>query len=174
MTKSNLILLLLTFLCTACGGAVSSLSVTKQAAASVQTAKTAASNFEVKVMKNGTELASYQQIGARGASALFDGKAVLLLLASPDNKHVLTIDLQGAKAGDYPLAMQYEPAKPGEARLNFMTEGPPALIPATGVVKLDEFNENYCSGSFTSTGTDIKGAPFSIEGKFSKLVVKKN
>ena len=32
---------------------------------------------------------------------------LLLLLASPDNKHVLTIDLQGAKAGDYPLAIQY-------------------------------------------------------------------
>jgi len=75
----------------------------------------------------------------------------------------------------YPLATQYETAKPGEARLNFMTEGPPALIPAkgeVGEVNLDEFSETSCSGSFNGTGTDIKGARFEIEGRFSKLVVK--
>jgi hypothetical protein len=130
--------------------------------------------YEVKVTKNGAELASYKQVGARGVGAIFDGKLIEMYLASPDNKHVLTIDIEGSKTGVYPLPAQYETAKAGEARLNFMTEAPPALIPGKGEVKLNEFSETSCSGSFAGTGTDIKGAKFSIEGSFSKLVVKKH
>lgn len=118
-------------------------------------------------------MASYKQVGARGVGAIFDGKLLQMYLASPDNKHVLTVDIKGTKAGVYPLTTQYEPAKPGEARLNFMTEVPPVLIPGSGEVKLVEFSEMSCSGSFTGTGTDIKGAKFSIEGSFSNVVVKK-
>lgn len=130
-----------------------------------------ASGYEVNVTKNGTELAAYKQVGARSASASFDGDLVQIILASPDNQHVLTIDIQAAQAGTYPLAPQYDAPKAGQARLNFLTAAPPALIPAVGEVTLSEFTEQFCSGSFTGTGTDIKGDTFSIEGNFSKLVV---
>ncbi len=168
--------LVVTFLFTSCGGSAPGNGVTNQVSerSSTQSVKTEDSGWEVKVTKNGAELASYKQVGARGVGAIFDGKLIQMYLASPDNKHVLTIDIQGSKAGVYPLSTQYEAAKAGEARLNFMTEAPPAIIPAKGEVKLDQFNETSCSGSFTGTGTDIKGARFSIEGSFSKLVVKKH
>ena len=162
-------IMLVTLLFTACGVSVPDSGGGKNQVSdpsSTQAVKTDSSGWEVKVTKNGAELASYKQVGARGVGAIFDGKLIQMYLASPDNRHVLTLDIQGAKAGVYPLATQYEPAKPGEARLNFMTEAPPALIPAKGEVKLDEFSETSCSGSFTGTGADIKGAKFTIDGTF--------
>lgn len=176
MKEINLLILFVTFLLTSCGGSAPADGGKNQVSdrSSTQPVKTDDSGWEVRVTKNGAELASYKQVGARGVGAIFDGKLIQMYLASPDNKHVLTVDIQGSKAGFYPLPTQYESAKAGEARLNFMTEGPPALIPAKGEVKLDEFNETSCSGSFTGTGTDIKGAKFTIEGSFSKLVVKKH
>lgn len=172
--RLKLIFLFVTFLLTACGSSAPGNSGTNPFSdrSSTQAVKED-SRWEVKVTKNGVELASYKQVGARGVGAIFDGKLIQMYLASPDNKHVLTVDIQGSKAGVYPLATQYEPAKLGEARLNFMTEAPPALIPAKGEVKLDEFSETSCSGSFTGTGTDIKGAKFTIDGTFSKLAVGK-
>jgi len=131
------------------------------------------SGYEVKVTKNGAELAAYKRVGARGGSATFAGSLIQIILASPDNQHVLTIDIRAAQAGTYPLAPQYEAPKAGQSRLDFLTVVPPALIPAVGEVKLSEFTEQFCSGSFTGTGTDIKGATFSIDGSFSKLVVTK-
>jgi hypothetical protein len=176
MKEINLLILFVTFLFTACGGAAPADGGTNRVSnqSSTQAVKTDDSGWEVKVTKNGADLASYKQVGARGVGAIFDGKLLQMYLASPDNKHVLTIDIEGSKTGVYPLPTQYEAAKPGEARLNFMTEAPPALIPGKGEVKLDEFSETSCSGSFTGTGTDINGAKFTIEGSFSKLVVKKH
>jgi hypothetical protein len=175
MKEINLLILFLTFLFTSCGGTAPADGGKNQVSnrSSTLAVETEDSGWEVKVTKNGAELASYKQVGARGVGAIFDGKLIQMYLASPDNKHVLMIDIQGSKTGFYPLPTQYEAAKAGEARLNFMTEGPPALIPAKGEVKLDEFSETSCSGSFTGTGTDIKGAKFTIEGSFSNLVVKK-
>lgn len=174
MKDINTLLLFVTLLSIACGGSLPGSGGANQVSerSSTQAAKTEDAAYEVKVTKNGAALASYNDKGPRGV-AMFDGKMLLMYLASRDNKHVLTVEIHGSKTGVYPLAKQYDPAKSGEARLNFMTEGPPALIPAKGELKLDEFGETSCSGSFTSTGTDIKGAKFSIEGSFSKLVVKK-
>ncbi len=176
MKNINLLILVVTFLFTACGGSVPADRGTSPVSdrPSTQAVKTEDSHWEVKVTKNGAVLASYMQAGARGVGAIFDGKLIQMYLASPDNKHVLSIDIQGSKAGVYPLPTQYETAKAGEARLNFMTEAPPALIPGKGEVKLNEFSETSCSGSFAGTGTDIKGAKFSIEGSFSKLAVKRH
>jgi len=136
-------------------------------------ARAADSGYEVTVTKSGAVLASYNQVGARGKGALYDGQSIQLILASPDNKHVLMIDIQGAKTGVYPTPADTGAAKAGEARLHFTTEEPPILIPVKGETKLTEFNEEYCSGSFTATGTDINGAKFSIEGSFSKIQVMK-
>src|SRR5712692_7887369 len=177
MKHINKVLLLVSLLHASCSGVSQGGGVvTNQVSdgSSTRAVKSEDSGWEVKVTKNGAELASYKQVGARGVGAIFDGKLIQMYLASPDNKHVLTIDIQGSKAGVYPLPTQYETAKAGEARLNFMTEAPPALIPGKGEVKLNEFSETSCSGSFAGTGTDIKGANFSIEGSFSKLVVKKH
>lgn len=176
MKNIDSMILFVTILLTACGGGVApGNGVTNQSdRSSTQAVKTDSSGWQVKVTKNGAELASYKQVGARGVGAIVDGKLIQMYLASPDNRHVLTIDIQGSKAGVYPIATQYEPAKPNEARLDFMTEAPPALIPAKGEVRLDEFSETSCSGTFNSTGTDINGAKFSIEGSFSNLVVKKH
>ncbi len=168
-------LIVMVLFVTACGGSVPGAGVTTQVPeqSPAQAVQSDASGYDVNVTKNGTELAAYQQVGARGGGATFDGNLIQIILASPDNQHVLTIDIQAAQAGTYPLAPQYEAAKPGQSRLNFLTEAPPALIPAVGEVKLSEFTEQFCSGSFTGTGTDIEGATFSIEGSFSKLVVTK-
>jgi len=176
MRNINTLVLLVALLHAACGsvsqgGGVVTNQVSERSP--TQALKTDDSLYEVKVTKNGDVLATYNQKSSRGVGALFDGKLIQMYLASPDNKHVLMIDIQGSKAGVYPLPTQYEAAKAGEARLNFMTEAPPALIPDKGEVKLDEFSETSCSGSFTGTSTDIKGAKFSIEGRFSKLAVKK-
>ena len=175
MKNANLILFM-ALLLAGCGGSAPADGGTNQGSdrLSTQAVKADDSRWEVNVTRNGAVVASYKQVGARGVGAIFDGKLIQMYLASPDNKNVLTVDIQGARAGVYPLATQYEAAKLGEARLNFMTEAPPALIPAKGEVKLDEFSETSCSGSFTGTGTDIKGAKFSIEGSFSKLVAKKH
>jgi hypothetical protein len=176
MKNINLLIWFMTFLLTACGGASTGNDMTTQGLdpSSTQPVKSDGSGWEVKVTRNGAGLASYKQVGARGVGAIFDGKLVQMYLASPDNRHVLNVDIQASKTGVYPLATQYEPAKTGEARLNFMTEMPPALIPAKGEVKLDEFSETSCSGSFIGTGTDIKGAKFTISGNFSKLAIKRN
>ena len=167
-----MILLMLLLAATGCSSSNKTGQVSGQSQAPAATTASDA-GFEVKVTKNGAELASYNQKGFRGKGALLDGESIQLILSSPDNKHVLMIDVQGTKAGVYPSPTQSEAAKPGEARLNFMTVEPPTLIPDKGQTKLTELTDEYCSGTFTATGTDINGAKFSIEGSFSKLQVMK-
>jgi hypothetical protein len=128
--------------------------------------------FEVKVMLNGTELASYKQSGPR-IVVLNDGESLTMFLSSPDNKNVLTLVIQGTKAGNYPLPFHDGAPKPGEARLELMHDDkPPVRIATDGEVRLETLTKNLCSGSFKGTGTDINGGKFSIEGSFLNMGVQ--
>ncbi len=175
MKKLNPRIILVMLLLTACGGSPSSETGSAQAPAAnqapAQGANTEERYFEVKVLKNGAEFVSYNNVSERDGCALFEGTMIMIQLQSPDNKHLLSLDIRGAEAGSYPVPVQYESAKPGEAALTFTPEVLPILIPAQGEVKLDTFTADSCSGSFSGSGTDIKGDTFSIEGRFSNLIV---
>jgi hypothetical protein len=170
MKKINPLIIGMLLLMTACGGSSSGGTRVEQAPA--QAGNTEERSFEVKVLKNGAEFVSYSNVGERSGCALFEGSSILLELQSPDNKHLLMVEIRGGEAGTYPLPVQYESAKSGEAALTFTPEVMPILIPAEGEVRLDEFTDQSCSGSFSGGGTDIEGDTFSIEGRFSKMIVR--
>jgi hypothetical protein len=149
-------------------------SATRSPAQSPATAaKTETARFEVKVTKSGQEFASYRQIGERTA-VMYDGASVMIFLGSPDNKQHLTVTLEAAKAGAYPLAPEEAAPKQNEAKLEFISENadPPVLIASKGELNLDKLDDKYCSGSFTGAGTDIRGVMFTLEGSFSNMGVK--
>jgi hypothetical protein len=167
-------ILIAVLLLSGCGAASSGQNTGKpnSARSSAQSAKTDAPGYEVKVIRNGAELASYSHTGPR-AVALYDGQSFMMFFASNDNKDVLTVAIQGVQEGVYSLPADTGAPKQGEARLELIDEKELlVLIPGKGELKLDKFAENQCSGSFTGTGIDIKGVPFSIEGKFSNVTVK--
>jgi hypothetical protein len=177
MKKINSSLLILALSCAACGGAPriggsTASQIPKQSSTPV--AQSDGTWYEVKVVRAGSELASYKYVGVREVGVISNGKAVTMFLNSPDNKNILTVDVRASAAGVYPLADRFGADKPGEARLNFMTDGAPVLAPIIGEVRLDEFSDTSCSGSLSGSGTDIKGTSFSIEGTFSKLRVKRS
>ncbi len=141
------------------------------ATASEQTTNVNA-GYEIKVKRNGLEVATFGNKGTRPA-ALLDEGTLTIMLGSPDNKHTLTIDLKAAKAGTYPLAADGKAAQPGEVRIDLLTEATmESLIATKGEFKLSEYDGKTCSGAFNVTGADIKGAPFSIEGSFTKMGVR--
>ena len=161
-------------LLTACSSASSGQQTANQSSTSkaAQGAKTGDARYEVKVMRNGAGLASYSQTGSR-PTTLYDGRSMIMFLNSPDDKHILTVSLQAARAGAYPLATEGGAPKQDEARLEFMSENAPVvLIAEKGELKIEEFDEKTCSGTFAGTGTDIKGVKFAIEGSFSNMGVK--
>ena len=128
--------------------------------------------YEVRVIRNDAELASYDHSGPR-AVALHDGQSFEMFFASNDNKKVLTVAIQGANAGSYPLPSHTGAPKQGEARLEFRNDSDPlVLIPIKGELKLETYADKRCSGSFTGVGTDLNGVKFSIEGRFINLTVK--
>ena len=135
--------------------------------------KAATARFEVKVTRSGQEFASYRQAGER-TTVMYDGDSIMVFLGSPDNKQHLTVTLQATKAGAYPLAPEDAAPKQNEAKLEFISENadPPVLVASKGELKLDKLDEKYCSGSFTGSGTDIRGVMFTLEGSFSNMGVK--
>ena len=138
---------------------------------SKQTEARGDAGYEVRAMLNDAELASYKYSGSK-AVALNDGESLTMFLYSNDNKNVLTVTIQGTKAGNYPLR-GFEAPKPGEARLELMHDDkPPVRIATNGEVRLDKLANDLCSGSFKGTGTDINGGKFSIEGSFTNMGVK--
>lgn len=167
--KATLILVA-SFCFAACGWA----STTKQQTtpSSTQSAATGEPSYEVRVMRNGLELAAYNHTGPR-AVGLFDSQSFELFLASNDNQNVLMVGIQGVNVGRYALPADKGAAKPGEARLEFINNKETlVLIPDKGELRLETSSGKHCSGSFTGTGTDLKGLPFTIEGKFSNLTIK--
>jgi hypothetical protein len=173
MMKVTLIMIAILLL-SGCGAASSRQNTDNpnSARSSAQSAKADEPGYEVKIMRKGAEFASYSHSGPR-AVALYDGQSFMMFFASNDNKDVLTVAIQGVQEGAYSLPADNGAPKQGEARLDFIDEKELlVLIPDKGELKLEKFTEKQCSGSFTGTGIDIKGVPFSIEGKFSNLTVK--
>lgn len=90
--NSSIVFVILLF--SGCGAVAPGKGVNYQGSnqSSTQAVANGESGWKVKVTRNGAELASYEQVGARGVGAIFDGTLIQMYLASPDNKHVLTVD----------------------------------------------------------------------------------
>ena len=160
---------LISALCLFACGQTTTTPRTESTSSPSQTEPRKDAGFEVRVMLNGAELASYNQSGPR-TLVLNDEETLTLFLSSEDNKNVLTLVIQGTKAGTYPLPGNDSAPKAGEARLEFMhDETPPVRIATNGEVRLESFTGTLCSGTFKGTGTDINGGKFSIEGRFTNL-----
>ena len=173
----SILIMISTLLLAACGAASSDQNSASQrpAQSRATAASTETGSYEVKVTRDGKAVASYSQTVAR-PTALFDDGSIMIFLGSPDNKHILTVTLQAAMAGAYPLAPEADAPKQNEAKLEFMTEiadPPMVLIASNGELKMDKFDQKYCSGSFIVAGTDVRGVKFTIEGSFSNIGVKK-
>lgn len=133
-----------------------------------ETATGQPSGIDVKVTQNGKPLAAFQSASeATGVGALLTRDDLAIELTSPDQKWVLSISVSGVKTGVYPLAALREAGK----AMIILTGGDEAMMVRAhiGELKLDEVNENYCSGSFKGTGTDATGNTYTYEGKFSRV-----
>jgi hypothetical protein len=171
--KTTLILLI-GFLLVACGTTPGEWPATSQSATpSATTNARLEGKFEVKAVRNGVTIAEYRQTGARPVG-LIDGDNLTIMLYSPDDKHILTIESQTVTAGAYPFVDQNGGPQQGQARMDLMTPAAPVVLIANGgELRLDEVSEKSCSGSFKGTGTDVKGGTFSVVGSFSKMLLRR-
>ena len=83
-------------------------------------------------------------------------------------KDVLNVDIGGAKVGVDRVSNN---GVPGNARLEYLSD-PDDLVYSQGELKLTDFNDKLCSGTFTATGSNVQGAKFSVEGSFTRMPIR--
>lgn len=161
------------FCFTACGG-TSTADSAPGAATERTTAKitepAAASSTEVKIMKDGATLASYDNTYGEAAVDK-EGRTIGLSLNSADNKHTLMLVVEDTKAGVYPLRGGW--GEKDQVSVMFITDvlPTPSLAFEKGEINITELTDKYCSGTFKATGTAGSKKGYSVEAVFTKLPV---
>jgi len=166
-------ILAVTLLLSACGGVAIDESAASGAGErpAAKAADTAvASSTEVKIMKDGEALASYDNTYGEAAVDK-EGQTIGLSLNSADNKHTLMLVVEDTKAGVYPLRGGW--GEKDQVSVMFITVvlPTPSLALEKGEINITELSDKYCSGTFTATGTSGTKKGYSVEAVFTKLPV---
>ncbi len=137
-------------------------------ASATSAVETVASNAEIKIMHHDRVLSSYK---AAGPDAALDKeyKTLGLSLNSSDNKHMLMIVVEEAKAGAYTVSGDGK----SKVSIMFMTDvlPTPSLAFDKGELNITELTDKHCSGTFKAAGTAGSKQGYSVEAVFSKLPV---
>ncbi len=89
--------LIVLILLAACGGAVPDNVEMSREVATAEPQQASNVAYAVKVIKNGDELALYQQADTGSVGGMLDGDQLQLFLSSPDNQDMLTVNIQGTE-----------------------------------------------------------------------------
>jgi hypothetical protein len=166
-------ILFATLLLSACSGGTvdeSAASAMDGQPATKTTATVAGSKTEVKIMKDGEALASYDNTYGEAAVDK-EGQTIGLSLNSADNKHTLMLVVEDTKAGVYPLRGGW--GEKDQVSVMFITDvlPTPSLAFEKGEINITELTDKYCSGTFKATGTAGSKKGYSVEAVFTKLPV---
>ncbi len=126
----------------------------------------------IKLTQNGQVITEFTTTNVSGIG----GNDYTVIIASPDEKHNLTLYIIGQSAGNYPFINPTQTLSNGKANFLYQSYALPAvyagtvgvLAPETGQTVLSTATKTQCSGTFTSTGKNAKdGKMYTLEGTFN-------
>lgn len=129
----------------------------------------------IKLTQNGQVVTEFKTTKASG----FGGDSYSVIIASPDEKHSLLLNIEGQSPGTYPFISGSQILTKGQANFMFQSFALPEvyagtvglLVPATGQAVLSAVTKTRCTGSFSSTGKNAKdGKTYTLEGTFDTPV----
>ena len=103
------------------------------------------------------------------------GDSYELIITSTDDKHTLSLSIVGKSTGAYPFIDLTQALTSGKANYLYQSYDLPAvyvgtvgvLSPDNGSVTLTTATKSRCSGTFTSSGKNVKdGKTYTLEGTF--------
>jgi hypothetical protein len=130
----------------------------------------------IKLTQNGQVVTEFKTTQTSGLG----GDTYTLIINSPDEKHVLTLDILGQSSGTYPFDRNPLTLTTGKANFYYQSYALPevyagtvgVLEPTTGQVVVSTATKTRCSGTFTSTGKNvIDGKTYTLEGTFDTPVL---
>lgn len=150
------------------------LGCSKKSAADPQSG-TGSGSATIKLTQNGQVVSEFQTTKAVGVG----GGSYVLDISSSDEKHALTLSIQGQSPGTYPFISSAQTLSTGKANFLYQSYALPelyvgttgTLLPDTGEVVLKTATKTRCSGTFKGSGKNGKdGKIYSLEGTFDAPV----
>lgn len=125
----------------------------------------------LKLTQNGQVITTFTTVKATGLG----GDSYEVIIASTDDKHTLSLSIVGQAPGTYPFITPTQTLTSGKANYLYQSYDLPAvyvgtvgvLSPDAGAVTLTTATKSRCSGTFTSSGKNVKdGKTYTLEGTF--------
>lgn len=125
----------------------------------------------LKLTQSGQVITTFTTAKASGLG----GDSYEVIIASTDDKHTLSLSIIGQSTGTYPFITLTQTLTSGKANYLYQSYDLPAvyvgtvgvLSPDTGAVTLTTATKSRCSGTFTSSGKNVKdGKAYTLEGTF--------
>ncbi len=129
----------------------------------------------IKLTQSGQIITTFTTAKASGLG----GDSYVLSIASTDDKHSLSLSIIGQAPGIYPFITLTQTLTSGKANYLYQSYDLPAvyvgtvgvLSPDAGTVTLTTATKSRCSGTFTSSGKNVKdGKTYTLEGNFDAPV----
>ena len=125
----------------------------------------------LKLTQSGQVITTFTTAKASGLG----GDSYEVIIASTDDKHTLSLSIIGQSPGSYPFITPTQALTNGKANYLYQSYDLPAvyvgtvgvLTPDNGSVTLTTATKSRCSGTFTSSGKNVKdGKTYTLEGTF--------
>lgn len=125
----------------------------------------------LKLTQSGQVVTTFTTAKASGLG----GDSYEVIIASTDDKHTLSLSIIGQSPGTYPFITLTQALESGKANYLYQSYDLPAvyvgtvgvLSPDNGSVTLTTATKSQCSGTFTSSGKNVKdGKTYTLEGTF--------
>ncbi|MBC8151909.1 MAG: hypothetical protein H7Z72_03270 [Bacteroidetes bacterium] len=129
----------------------------------------------IKLTQNGQVVTEFKTADAVGVG----GGGYSLAISSTDEKHNLTLSIDGDAPGTYPFITKTQPLTDGKANFLYQSDALPEiyagttglLSPDTGEMVLKTATKTRCSGTFKGSGKNTKdGKTYTLEGTFDTPV----
>jgi hypothetical protein len=129
----------------------------------------------IKLTQNGQVITEFQTAKATGVG----GGAYAIVISSTDEKHNLSLSIEGQSPGTYPFINNTQTLTSGKANFMYQSYALPEayagtagiLTPDTGEVVVKVATQTRCNGSFKASGKNVKdGKTYVLEGTFDARV----
>ncbi len=130
----------------------------------------------LKLTQSGQVVTTFTTAKASGLG----GDSYEVIIASTDDKHTLSLSIIGQSPGTYPFITLTQALASGKANYLYQSYDLPAvyvgtvgvLSPDNGSITLTTATKSRCSGTFTSSGKNVKdGKTYTLEGTFDVPVL---